>query len=112
MRAESVDAACLTDPVSIAYLTGFASNPHERLMALVLGGDSAVLVVPGLEEESATAAARGATVRAWRDGEDPWAAGAGALDRAAPPPPRAGGTRPPTPPRRGPLPALAGRGRP
>src|SRR5256885_16439249 len=79
MRAESVDAACLTDPVSIAYLTGFASNPHERLMALVLGRTGAVLVVPGLEEESATAAASGVTVRAWRDGEDPWAQVAAAL---------------------------------
>jgi Xaa-Pro dipeptidase len=84
MRSEAVDAACLTDPVSIAYLTGFSANPHERLMALLLRGERAVLVVPGLEEESAAAAARGVAVSAWRDGEDPWAAVAAALDGGAP----------------------------
>ena len=36
MEAREVGAAVLTDPVSIAYLTGFATNPHERLMALVM----------------------------------------------------------------------------
>ncbi|HSR26622.1 MAG TPA: Xaa-Pro peptidase family protein [Candidatus Eisenbacteria bacterium] len=79
MRAEGVDAAFVTNPVSIAYLTGFAANPHERLMALVLRRDEAVLVVPGLEATSAAAAARDLTVRAWRDGEDAWTSVAAAL---------------------------------
>lgn len=77
-------AAFLTDPVSIAYLTGFATNPHERLMALVLRDAQAVLVVPGLEEESATATARGVSIRAWRDGEDPWDVVGSALARETP----------------------------
>src|SRR5262249_58022139 len=80
MEARNVSTAFLTYPISIAYLTGFATNPHERLMALVLRDGDAVLVVPGLEEESASAAVRGVTVRAWRDGEDPWALVAEALD--------------------------------
>lgn len=79
MDAERVGAACLTNPVSIAYLTGFATEPHERLLALVVGRTDAVLVVPSLEEESATGAAGGLPVRAWRDGEDPWTAVAAAL---------------------------------
>ena len=79
MRTQGTGAAFLTNPVSIAYLTGFATNPHERLMALVLRDDRAVLVVPGLEEESAAAVARGASIRAWRDGDDPWAAVGDAL---------------------------------
>jgi Xaa-Pro dipeptidase len=79
MRAHGADVAFLTNPVSIAYLTGFATNPHERLMALVLSDDRAVLVVPGLEEERAASVARGVSVVAWRDGGDPWAAVAGAL---------------------------------
>jgi Xaa-Pro dipeptidase len=82
MEAERVGAACLTNPVSIAYLTGFAANPHERLMALVLRDSAAVLVVPGLEEESAAASARGVAVQAWRDGEDPWAPVGAALGAA------------------------------
>lgn len=79
VEAAGANAAYLTNPVSIAYLTGFAANPHERLLALVLGPADAVLVVPSLEEESAAAAARGVVVRAWRDGQDPWALVGGAL---------------------------------
>lgn len=71
MRGEGIDAAFVSDPVSIAYLSGFRAEPHERLMALVIRDEEAALVVPGLEEESAVAASR-VPVRAWRDGEDPW----------------------------------------
>jgi Xaa-Pro dipeptidase len=83
MRAEGLEAAFLTNPVSIAYLTGFAANPHERLMALVLRGDDAVLLVPGLEATSAAGSARDVTVRAWRDGDDPWTSVAATLDGRA-----------------------------
>src|SRR5258706_1907714 len=79
MEAERAAAGFLTNPVSVAYLTGFATNPHERLMALVVRETDAVLIVPGLEEESATAAAAGVSVRAWRDGEDPWTSVSAAL---------------------------------
>jgi Xaa-Pro dipeptidase len=76
-------AAILTDPVSIAYLTGFACNPHERLMALVVRDGDAMLVVPALEADSAAAAARGVSVSGWRDGEDAWAPVAAALGGAS-----------------------------
>jgi Xaa-Pro dipeptidase len=79
MEGEGAAVAFLTSPVSIAYLTGFATNPHERLMALVVREADAVLIVPGLEEERAAAEARSVSVRAWRDGEDPWAPVAAAL---------------------------------
>jgi Xaa-Pro dipeptidase len=74
-----VDAAWVSDPTSIAYLTGFRTEPHERLMGLAVRADSAVLVVPGLEAEAATAAARGVEVLAWADGEPPFAVAARAL---------------------------------
>lgn len=80
LAAREAGAAVLTDPLSIAYLTGFATNPHERLMALVVREGGAVLVVPSLEADSAAAAARGVSVSAWRDGDDPWAPVAAALD--------------------------------
>jgi Xaa-Pro dipeptidase len=83
LAARQVEAAYLSDPVSIAYLTGFLSEPHERLMGLAVREGAAVLVVPGLDEEAATAAAHGVEVRAWRDGEDPWALVAAALGRRA-----------------------------
>ncbi|HZV51231.1 MAG TPA: Xaa-Pro peptidase family protein [Candidatus Dormibacteraeota bacterium] len=81
MEEAAVDAALVTHPVSVAYLTGFRAEPHERLMALVVRPDRALLVVPWLEEEAACAAARGVEVRAWRDGEDPWAVVGAALGR-------------------------------
>lgn len=72
MESWHVDAAYLTRPVSIAYLTGFQAEPHERLMALAVRPDSATLIVPALEQQNASAHAAHADVVAWRDGEDPY----------------------------------------
>jgi Xaa-Pro dipeptidase len=72
MAERDIDAAYLTDPVSIAYLTGFRTHPMERLMALTLSSNQADLIVPGIEVESAQAVAEGVTVRGWKDGEDPY----------------------------------------
>ena len=79
MVGHHVDAAYITRPVSIEYLTGFHADPIERLMALVVRMDGAILFVPALEREKAEAQARLAGVVAWRDGEDAWALVAGAL---------------------------------
>lgn len=73
MAGRHLAAAYLTNPVSIAYVTGFFANPHERLMALVLRGDDATLIVPALEHEKATRNARDVVVAGWRDGDDPYA---------------------------------------
>jgi Xaa-Pro aminopeptidase len=75
-----LDAAYLTNPVSIAYLTGFRCNPHERLLALVVTSRRAVLVVPGMEEENARVHATGVELASWRDGEDPYALVAEAME--------------------------------
>jgi Xaa-Pro dipeptidase len=72
LNRERIDAAFVTGPSSIAYLTGFQAEPLERVMALAVGGEAAVLVVPGLEAEPARRAARGVEVVAWRDGDDPY----------------------------------------
>src|SRR5579864_208272 len=73
MFERRVDAAYITKPVFIAYLTGFWADPHERLMALSVLADSMVLIVPGLEEQRAAAVVDRASLVAWRDGEDPYA---------------------------------------
>jgi Xaa-Pro dipeptidase len=80
LQDKRVDAAYITDPVSIAYLTGFRTDPGERLMALVIRPDRAVLIVPGLERDSAEGTAREVSVVSWRDGEDPYALVAAAVD--------------------------------
>lgn len=79
LAESAVEAAHLTNPVSIAYLTGFRCNPHERLLALVVRSDRAVLVVPSLERGRAEAAASGVEIEAWSDGEDPHALLGGVL---------------------------------
>lgn len=81
MAGRHLGAAYVTNPVSIAYLTGFSANPHERLMALVVSSRDATLIVPALEHEKAMKNARDASVRGWRDGEDAYALVADALGR-------------------------------
>ena len=84
MAAHNVDAAYITKPVSIAYLTGFHAEPYERLMALAVRPDHATLIVPALEREKAAghAAAR-AEIVSWRDGEDAYALVRAALEGCA-----------------------------
>ena len=72
MENRRLGVAYITRPVSIAYLTGFHAEPHERLMALAVRPDGATLIVPSLEEEKAQAHASDADVVAWSDGEDPY----------------------------------------
>ena len=72
MANRQIDVAYVTRPVSIAYLTGFHAEPHERLMALAVRAGGATLIVPSLEEQKAKAHAADAEVVAWRDGEDPY----------------------------------------
>ena len=70
MDQHGLEAAYVTRPVSIAYLTGFEANPHERLMALAVQADGATLIVPALERDNAIRSADGVSVVSWRDGED------------------------------------------
>jgi len=72
MANRRLEAVYVTRPVSIAYLTGFHADPHERLMALAVRPDGATLIVPALERQSAAEHASNAAVVAWRDGEDPY----------------------------------------
>ena len=80
MTSHDLKAAYVSRPVSIAYLTGFSADPHERLMALAVRPDGATLIVPALEHENATRQAAQVEVVSWRDGEDPYALVRDALD--------------------------------
>jgi Xaa-Pro dipeptidase len=82
MEGHGLDAAYVTRPVSIAYLTGFQADPHERLMALAVRADRATLIVPALEHENATRSAEQVAIVGWRDGEDPYALVSAALERS------------------------------
>lgn len=73
MANRHLEAVYISRPVSIAYLTGFYANPHERLMGLAVDSKGATLIVPALERQKAEEHSSGADVVAWRDGEDPYA---------------------------------------
>jgi Xaa-Pro aminopeptidase len=62
MAHHGLEAGYVTSPVSIAYLTGFRADPHERLMALAVRAGAATLVVPALERERAASNSEQAAV--------------------------------------------------
>jgi Xaa-Pro dipeptidase len=53
LERQGAEAAFITAPLSVAYLTGFMCEPHERFMGLFIGENRAVLFVPSLEVSKA-----------------------------------------------------------
>jgi len=52
-----LDAMLITSPKHVYYLTGFATDPHERFLGLLLAqGEEALLLLPALDYEAAQAA--------------------------------------------------------
>ena len=50
LQAEDIDAAFLTSPNTIFYCSGFKSEPHERVLALIILQDNAsLLICPQME---------------------------------------------------------------
>src|SRR5712692_10925650 len=72
MARHDLDAAYISRPVSIAYLTDVRAEPYERLMALVVRRDHATLILPAIERENAERTKTDAEIVSWRDGEDPY----------------------------------------
>jgi Xaa-Pro dipeptidase len=72
MESDHLDAAYVTRPVSIAYLTGVFVEPYERLMALVVKPDSVTLIIPAIERENAERTKVEADIDSWADGENPY----------------------------------------
>nr|WP_246143119.1 Xaa-Pro peptidase family protein [Macrococcus equipercicus] len=66
-----LDALWITNPENINYLTGFLSNPHERLLALLITEDALTLFVPKMEVPAAEAVFTG-TVIGYLDTENPY----------------------------------------
>ncbi|MGG4145557.1 Xaa-Pro peptidase family protein [Paenibacillus algorifonticola] len=56
LSAGGIEAALITSPGSIFYLTGFHSDPHERFMGLLINPKESTytLFVPALDQESAS----------------------------------------------------------
>ena len=72
LENEKKDAAIISDPVTIHYLTGFYSDPHERQMFLFVFTDQEpLLFVPALEVERASSTVSFSVV-GYVDSENPW----------------------------------------
>ncbi|MGO0062515.1 M24 family metallopeptidase [Brevibacillus fluminis] len=74
MAEQGLDAAMVTNPINVYYLTGFRCNPHERFLALVQDNrnEQTLLFVPSLDREAAQAAAAGCTIVPITDTENPF----------------------------------------
>ncbi|MFC3798593.1 M24 family metallopeptidase [Cohnella sp. GCM10012308] len=75
MEKEGIRIGLVTSPTNVAYLTGFACNPHERFLALALNSDSraAKLFVPLLDATAAQEAAPGLAIVPISDVDDAYA---------------------------------------
>ncbi|WP_239616401.1 M24 family metallopeptidase [Cohnella mopanensis] len=67
----NMDAMLITSPKHVYYLTGFATDPHERFLGLLLAkGEEAVLLLPALDFEAAQAASSVKNIHAHSDTDD------------------------------------------
>jgi Xaa-Pro dipeptidase len=74
MHRQGLDTSIITDPKHIYYLTGFASDPHERFLGLVLShGEEPVLIVPALDAEAAHAVSSVRNIITHSDTDHPYA---------------------------------------
>ncbi|MFC5469046.1 M24 family metallopeptidase [Cohnella suwonensis] len=68
MNDNRIDAMLITSPKHVYYLTGFATDPHERFLGLLLPrGDEALMLVPALDYEAAQAASSVANIHTHGD---------------------------------------------
>ena len=73
LQQNGADLAYVADPGRIAYLSGYASDPHERILALFIpaSGDP-FLFTPALEVEDAENSSWSYDVLGYLDSENPW----------------------------------------
>jgi Xaa-Pro dipeptidase len=74
MNEKGWDSLLVTDPKHVYYLTGFASDPHERFLGLLLvRGEEPTLIVPALDAEAANAASTVKNIVTHSDTDNPYA---------------------------------------
>ena len=72
LDSNKLGLAIFSDPISIYYLTGYLSDPHERHMLLfVMPDHESLLFLPGLDVERAVATVD-FPVAGYMDSENPW----------------------------------------
>lgn len=73
LNENHITLAFIKDPQTIGYLTGFYSNPHERLLLLILeNGYAPTLIVPALDLEQAKQTTQNITLLSHLDSDNVW----------------------------------------
>lgn len=73
MKQEEIDFTFLTSTDNIFYFSGFYSDPHERLLALIVFPESdPILVCPSMETNDAKNAGWNYDIIGYSDTENPW----------------------------------------
>lgn len=72
MHDENIDLLYFDEPLTVAYLTGFESEPHERVVGVLVFTDKVWLIVPELERQSVKAVADCDRIISYKDEVSPW----------------------------------------
>ncbi|NRD76105.1 aminopeptidase P family protein [Bacillus sp. BRMEA1] len=73
MRENEIDVSFLTSSENVFYLSGYYTNPHERLLALVVFQEKEpFLVCPGMEIHDAKRSGWDHEIIGYSDTENPW----------------------------------------
>ncbi|MEJ8547462.1 M24 family metallopeptidase [Brevibacillus borstelensis] len=73
LQKEGLDAALITLPKHVYYLTGFLTEPHERFMGLVIpAAGEPSLIVPALDREAAAEASSVKHILTHTDTDNPY----------------------------------------
>lgn len=73
LKANAIQVAYITNPASIAYFSGFESEPHERILALFIAADQEpFLFTPALDSEPAKNSSWQYDVVGYLDSEEPF----------------------------------------
>ncbi|MGP4076196.1 M24 family metallopeptidase [Halobacillus sp. K22] len=73
LRNKQIDAAFINSTENFFYLTGFQTDPHERLLGLLVFPEAEpIAVLPGMEEEQLREAGWTYEIIGYADHEDPW----------------------------------------
>lgn len=72
IKANNLSFIFMDHPDSVAYYSHYISDPHERLLALLVFENETALIVPKLEESEAKKASSVDKVIGYKDEENPW----------------------------------------
>ncbi|RWZ58839.1 aminopeptidase P family protein [Halobacillus fulvus] len=81
LKEKQIDVALINSPENFFYLTGFQTDPHERLLALLVFPEAdPVAVLPGMEKGQLLDSGWTGEVIGYADHEDPWLMMKGKMD--------------------------------